>query len=46
MESLDKQADAQTLFQAVIQIIEKRGGITAVDKALQAIKKEAGLLLS
>ena len=46
MESLNKQASADELFQAVIKIIEQRGGITAVDKALQAIKKEAGLLLS
>jgi hypothetical protein len=44
MESIDNQADAQALTQAIFNILEQRGG-TAVDKALLAIKKEAGVLL-
>jgi hypothetical protein len=45
MESLPKDADGKALANAVYQLLEQRG-VTAVDKALQAIKKEAGLLLS
>jgi len=45
MESIPPEADAEALSQAIFQILEKRG-ITAVDKALQAIKKEAAVLLS
>ena len=45
MESIPKDSDGKALFDVAIQVIEQRG-VTAVDKALQAIKKEAGLLLS
>ncbi|HKK75675.1 MAG TPA: hypothetical protein VJ953_11430 [Saprospiraceae bacterium] len=44
MESIESQASAQELTQALFRILEQRGG-TAVDKALLAIKKEAGVLL-
>ncbi len=42
-ELVDNHADGIELAQAIISILEKRG-ITAVDKALQAIKKEAAIL--
>lgn len=45
METLPNNADANALTTAIFQLLEKRGG-TAVDKALLAIKKEAGVLLS
>lgn len=45
MDSIPEGADGKALASAVFQLLEQRG-LTAVDKALQAIKKEAGLLLS
>lgn len=45
MESIEPNANAQDLTQAIFTILEKRG-TTAVDKALLAIKKEAGVLLN
>lgn len=45
MESIDPKADAKALGEAALKLVEQRG-VTGVDKAQQAIKKEAGLLLS
>lgn len=42
-EMVTNQSDNQELAQAIISILEKRG-VTAIDKALQAIKKEAAIL--
>lgn len=42
-ELVDNHADSIELAQAIVSILEKRG-ITAVDKALQAIKKETAIL--
>lgn len=45
MESSGPNPTANDLTAAIFQLLEKRGG-TAVEKALLAIKKEAGVLLS
>jgi hypothetical protein len=42
-EMVNNEADSLELAQAIISILEKRG-ITAIDKALQAIKREAAIL--
>lgn len=42
-EMVNNQSDNQELAQAIISILEKRG-ITSIDLALQAIKKEAAIL--
>lgn len=42
-EMVDNQADNNELVQAVLSILEKRG-ITSIDLALKAIKKEAAIL--
>lgn len=42
-ELVDPQANSQELAQAIMSILEKRG-ITAIDKALVAVKKEAAIL--
>lgn len=42
-EMVNNQADSMELAQAIISILEKRG-VTAIDMALQAIKKEAAVL--
>lgn len=42
-ELVDNHANSIELAQAIVSILEKRG-ITAVDKALQAIKKETAIL--
>lgn len=42
-ELVDPQADSRELAQAIMSILEKRG-ITAIDKALVAVKKEAAIL--
>lgn len=42
-EMVTNQSDNSELAQAIISILEKRG-VTAIDKALQAIKKEAAIL--
>lgn len=42
-EMVNNQADNQELVQAILSILEKRG-ITSIDMALQAIKKEAAIL--
>ncbi len=42
-ELVDSKADSQELAEAVMSILEKRG-VTAIDKALVAIKKEAAIL--
>ena len=45
MEALESDATGQDLFRSAMAILEKRQ-VTAIDKALQAIKKEAGQVLS
>lgn len=42
-EMVNNQSDNQELVQAILSILEKRG-VTAIDMALQAIKKEAAIL--
>ncbi len=42
-EMVNNQSDSTELAQAIISILEKRG-VTAIDMALQAIKKEAAVL--
>lgn len=42
-EMVNNQADNQELVQAILSILEKRG-VTSIDMALQAIKKEAAIL--
>jgi hypothetical protein len=42
-EMVNNQSDNQELVQAILSILEKRG-VTAIDMALQAIKKEASIL--
>lgn len=42
-EIVNNQSDNQELVQAILSILEKRG-VTAIDMALQAIKKEAAIL--
>lgn len=42
-EMVNNEADSAELAQAIISILEKRG-VTAIDMALQAIKKEAAVL--
>ncbi len=42
-ELVDPQANSQELAEAIMNILEKRG-VTAIDKALIAIKKEAAIL--
>ena len=43
-EALEKDASATDLFKSAMEILEKRQ-VTAIDKALQAIKQEAGQVL-
>jgi len=45
MDSIPAQSDGKALVEAAMQLIQQRG-VTGIDKALQAIKKEASLLLS
>lgn len=42
-EMVNNEAESLELAQAIISILEKRG-VTAIDKALQAIKREAAIL--
>lgn len=42
-ELVDPKAESEELAQAIMSILEKRG-VTAIDKALIAIKKEAAIL--
>jgi len=42
-EMVNNDAPSQELAEAIMSILEKRG-VTAIDKALQAIKKEAAIL--
>ena len=45
MDSIDPKGNGKTLADAALKLVEQRG-VTGVDKAQQAIKKEASLLLS